>query len=498
MRHLHSAGVSDMDDKPKDSGKLKLRNTDTNRFKVDTGRLRVQPTPGVPREADKQGAGETQQSNTFVDPISLRDTSTSKLKRLDGPGAVGTTVVPASAASEKKSETVRLKVVRATPRPGTLPPSAAPLANVPLSVPAEAEKKEDTAPQAAETPSATPILTVPQIKLPPQAEAPESIKPGATTNIAAEYPQEPIVGDQVPPSAAKISLRVPTPAVETPKTEQPTPDSEVAKPAAPTPQELSTDTASLQKTPPSKATAEAIPSSTIKLSIKKPTGAPLPTPGGSQPSAPVAEAQPQPAAPAPPKLPSTATTGLKIRPSATSGGTVVAPAPVADGGQTARIEAPPAASATVKVSPAALMPPSTGAKISLKKEAVEPVAAPEAAAPASPAESAQPTPSSSTVAVKAPTPESSAGGTGKGLRLSGKAGKTVSVPAPGAAAKKPDGEQAAVTSDKPSEAQAAPALTPGHLPVAGISKLEAVSALVATVALAVTLFSLVMSLLKQL
>jgi hypothetical protein len=481
-----------MGDKLKDSGRLKLRNTDTNRFKVDTGRLRVQPTPEAASEVSKHKAGETQQNEVFVDPISLRDTSTSKLKRLDGPGAVGTTVTPASLAPEKKSETVRLKVVRATPRPGTLPPSAAPLANVPLSAPVESEKRE-----APASPEAAPKLTVPEIKLPPKPISSETFKPGATTNIAAEYPQEPIVGDQVPPSAAKVFLQ--KPAVEDDLPSEPT----SAKPSAapglstdtaslqvPPPAKpsaapgLSTDTASLQVPPPAKPAADVVPTSTIKLSIKKPEGAPLP-PSAATPPAPAAE----PAAPA--KLPSTATTGLKIRPAAGSGGTVVAPAPAADGGQTVPVAPPPAASATVKVSPAAVLPPSTGAKISLKKDP-EP-AAPEtgAGAPAEPA-----TPSSSTVAVKMPVAEDSpADPAKKGLRLSGKAGKTVSVPAPGSPAKKPEDAAAQAKEEGAPEEMSAP--QPEQLPALGISTLESISAIAASVVLAVTLFSLLMSLIKQ-
>ncbi len=480
-----------MDDKPKDSGKLKLRNTDTNRFKVDTGRLRVQPSPEAASEISKQGAGETQKSNNYVDPISLRDTSTSKLKRLDSQGTVGTTITPASAAAEKKTETVRLKVVRATPRPGTLPPSAAPLANVPLSSPSEMDKPEATAsevPQSAEISAEMPKLSIPPIKLPPRPEPPESIKPGGTTNITADYPQEPIVGDEVPPSAAKISLEVPEASVKVQEESPPPVIIPVEKPAASATQGLPTDTANLQTVTPSKPAAEAVPSSTIKLSIKKPTGAPMPAPGSSQPPAPQPEAQP--AIPVPPKLPSTATTGLKIRPSATSGSPAVSPAPGTDSGQTAQVAPPSAAGATVKVSPAALVAPTNGAKISMRKEAVEPEAAPAAAAEPS-------TPSSSTVAVKTPVPESPAGGTGKGLKLSSKAGKTVSVPAPGTAAKKTEGDQVAGVSAKAVAADSVvqPA---SSMSGAGLSMLESVSAMVAAAALAVTLFSLVMSLLKQL
>ncbi len=482
-----------MDDKPKDSGKLKLRNTDTNRFKVDTGRLRVQPTPEVASEISKQGAGETQKNAAFVDPISLRDTSTSKLKRLDGQGTLGsTTITPASGAAEKKTETVRLKVVRATPRPGTMPPSAAPLANMPLSAPPETEKQEAPAPVAAvpldsDMPAEAPKLTIPQIKMPPRPDLPDYVKPGATTSITPDFQPEPIVGEEVSPAAAKISLQVPAAVIQVPQEAPPAAQVPEAKPFASATQGIPTDTSTLQTVTPSKPPAEAVPSSTIKLTMKKPAGVPLPEPGSSPAPAPAPQAQQ--VTPAPPKLPSTATTGLKIRPSATSGSTVVTPAPGPDSGQTAAVAPPPAAGATVKVSPSAIVPASGAAKISLKKEA----AAEPAVAPAPAAEPA--TSSSSTVAVKTPVPETPAKSTGKGLKLSGKAGKTVSVPAPGSSAKTPEGEPA----DASAKAEAAASVVQtGARPLAGISMLEGVSALVAAVALAVTVFSLLMSLLKQL
>ena len=321
------------DNKPKDSGKLKLRNTDTNRFKVDTGRLRIQPTPEVASEISKQGAGETQKSTAFVDPISLRDTSTSKLKRLDGQGAVGTTITPASAAAEKKTETVRLKVVRATPG-GTLPPSAPPC-QCAFSAPAETTDN-------------------------PQTETSETIKP-VRHQYCCQKSQEPIVGDHVSPTAVKISLKAPETPAPVPQ-EAPAPTAaqaakpvesamqglptetdtfqkiaptaaaaQAAKPVESAMQGLPTETATFQKIAPSKPSTsaesttqglsretmtfqksasskpavEAVPSSTIKLAIKKPTGVPLPTPDSSPAATP--QPEPQEATPIPPKLPSTAT-----------------------------------------------------------------------------------------------------------------------------------------------------------------------------------------------
>ena len=62
-------------------GKLRLKNTDTNRFKVDNeGQAPLSPAGGPQVAAPHaNNPGATQ---AVVDPISLRDTATGRLRRL--------------------------------------------------------------------------------------------------------------------------------------------------------------------------------------------------------------------------------------------------------------------------------------------------------------------------------------------------------------------------------------------------------------------------------
>lgn len=412
-----------MDSKNPDPGKLRLRNTDTNRFKVDTGRLKTPPPAQPAADSEAPKAGQTQKAADYVDPISLRDTSTSKLKKLDGIKSA-----PAAAAPEKKSETVRLKVVRATPRPGTLPPTAqAPLANVPLS-----------APESEPAPA------------PPEEKPAISIKPGATTSLAAVYPEQSYVGDKdseaspgLPTETSTLQVSKPAPKESAPEAPAPLsmPKAEEAKPAE---------------------SEKPLSSSTIKLAVKKP---PMPA------------AAPEKAEEAKPEVPKPA--ALKIRPAAAEAAEPAAP--VAD--QTVAVKPMPpsdSAGATVKVTPAPAAAPKIGLKLGVKKDdsAEATVAVPPAAAAAAGGE-----------------PGSAAA---KGLRLSKSAAKTVAVPLPGTPP-----EPGAAEAGKPEDA-AQPAPAPSQIPLpdskpmpTGISTLEAVTALVAALALAVTVFSLVMSLLKQ-
>ena len=325
---------------------------------------------------------------------------------------------------------MRLKVVRATPRPGTLPPTAqAPLANVPLS-----------APESEPAPA------------PPEEKPAISIKPGATTSLAAVYPEQSYVGDKdseaspgLPTETSTLQVSKPAPKESAPEAPAPLsmPKAEEAKPAE---------------------SEKPLSSSTIKLAVKKP---PMPA------------AAPEKAEEAKPEVPKPA--ALKIRPAAAEAAEPAAP--VAD--QTVAVKPMPpsdSAGATVKVTPAPAAAPKIGLKLGVKKDesAEATVAVPPAAAAA---------------AAAGGEPGSAAA---KGLRLSKSAAKTVAVPLPGTPP-----EPGAAEAGKPEDA-AQPAPAPSQIPLpdskpmpTGISTLEAVTALVAALALAVTVFSLVMSLLKQ-
>ena len=59
--------------------KLRLKNTDTNRFKVETGSMPAIKPPSAPPVRSPETPEATQ---TINDPLSLRDTATGKLKRV--------------------------------------------------------------------------------------------------------------------------------------------------------------------------------------------------------------------------------------------------------------------------------------------------------------------------------------------------------------------------------------------------------------------------------
>lgn len=268
--------------------KLKLKNTDTNRFKVATGRMPKLSTPeettAAPEEAASQGA--TQQdiavnkasvTQPISDPLSLRDTATGKLKRISDSQEAASALAPqpistpAGAPQGAKTETVRLKVVRSASRP-----------TVNLT---------ETGPQAAPPPRPTISLT--------PAAAPQ--------------------GAEAPAAAAPAKPETPT------------------APAAAIAEEDSVDGK------PVTATATKISSSTIKLNIRKPGAPPA---AGTSPGQTVQVAPPDEAAAAtaaPPPVPGTSST-LKIRP---ADGSAPAPAAAADSsaGATVKIKAPPPSTA---------------------------------------------------------------------------------------------------------------------------------------------------------
>lgn len=431
--HITNTRGFSMGNKLHDSSRLKLKTTDTNRFKVDTGRLKVSPAPAADElSADRMKAGQTQKASDYIDPMSLRDTSTGKLKRVEGVGAASAAsgLMPSSASSEKKSETVRLKVVRATPRPGTTPPSSSPpLAKVPLSSP-DQTKAAVVAPQDD------------TIKL--QGVQPKAMqKPGATTDISADAEKVQYVEAEAP-----------------------------AEKAAPV-------TPAVQVTPAASTPASELSSSTIKLSVKKP--------GPAEASAAAAAVKPAeaPAAAAKP--------ALKIRPVAQepakpeaaaeatltdADSTAVAKSPLDTSGQTIQV-APPSAGETVQVKApapkisikkdAAEAPAASGIKLAVKKDAEEPV-----------------TPASETVSVTPPQADDK-----KKITLPGSAAKTVSVPAPGVKAAEEKKEESAEKVAVESVVQVA------DDKAGQISTLQFICASVAGLALVAVLYNLVMGMLKH-
>lgn len=299
--------------------KLRLKNTDTNRFKVETGSMPVikppAPTPG--------GAETPEATQTISDPLSLRDTATGKLKRVTDTQTSASALAPSqvtpAAGEAPKTETVRLKVVRSS-KPGvTLGPGA----------------------QAPARPP-TPGINVGTVKFGDRAAPlPPGLKPSSRREDAVEPEATPATPTAEAPAAAPPPLAAPAPAAAKPD------DSETASPAA----------ATSQVTPPETKPRSAA-SSTLKINIMRP---------GPATAAPAAAA-PAAEAPADDSVGSDVGT-IKIKPVVGSGSGKPA---VPSAGATVKVK-PPDPSAPL---------PTTGKKLSLRKSSDDSAAGATQAVPA--------------------------------------------------------------------------------------------------------------------
>jgi hypothetical protein len=152
--------------------KLTLKQTDTSRLKTDTGRIKTdaagQPAkPVLPPGAEAPPpapAAAPQQTVRLTDPMDMRDTDTTRLRRVSPEGdkaATGAAVAPgtpsAPAARKPSTETVRLKVVREqkqTPIPAAAGTDAAPSQTArlrPPVLPAKPTAAPPPPPPAAQT-----------------------------------------------------------------------------------------------------------------------------------------------------------------------------------------------------------------------------------------------------------------------------------------------------------------------------------------------------------
>ncbi|MGI5923986.1 MAG: hypothetical protein ACOX9E_08580 [Lentisphaeria bacterium] len=455
--------------------KLKLKNTDTNRFKVATGRMQKLSTPDEAAEqqevAPQDGVvNKASVTQPISDPLSLRDTATGKLKRITDTQEAASALAPQPLSAPgappqgAKTETVRLKVVRSAARPTVNltegGPQVAPPARPTISLtPAAAPQSAEAAPEApvAAAP-ATPPPAAPAV--PPAAAAPA--EPTAPTEPAKVKSETQTVPKIPKPSATPAAAATPPTAAEE--------DSTDGKPIA--------------------AAAPKVSSSTIKLNIRKP-GAPAAAEQTVQVAPPDAERTAQVSPPteaagtptAPPPVPGASST-LKIRPADGSAPAPAAAAPDSSASATVKIKAPP---------------PATGGdkkKITLRKD-LPPVTTPEPAPPVPPAAAAtaataepeSPAPESAqTVAVPAPPAEQKKGGLKIRTGGASSAATQAAVPPPAAAA---------AAAEKSEEA---PAPVESAFPAGageGVSVLELVTTSVAAIAVVVSIVRFVLDMVQQ-
>ncbi len=322
-------------------GKLRLKNTDTNRFKVDNeGQAPLTPAAG-PQVASPH-ANDPGATQTVVDPISLRDTATGRLRRLSenqsgtasvspnptGPAPVGQGAVP-------------LRIVHQENKPAASPMSTA-TAQIKLRIPGANAPAAAPASPAAPASSAAPATPEPA-PAPAPAAAPKTAS--STIKLNIRKPAAPA------PSAATTAT--PAPAAV------PAPAAAPAPQAAPAPAPDSNTLKIRPKTPGLKPPTEnAAASATVKL---KPM--PAPTPNAGQTTvvpAPQEGGAPAAAAGNPPPLTPSATgskPSLKLKKEEAPAKEATLPpgtpaAPAAPPASSAATQAPPAQRTTAPKAPA--------------------------------------------------------------------------------------------------------------------------------------------------
>ena len=259
-------------------GKLRLKNTDTNRFKVDNeGQAPLTPAAG-PQVASPH-ANDPGATQTVVDPISLRDTATGRLRRL----------------SENQSGTASVS-------PNPTGPAPVGQGAVPLRIVHQENK-----------PAANPMSTATaQIKLRiPGANAPAAAPASPAAPATPEPAPAPAAAPKTASSTIKLNIRKPAaPAPSAATTAAPEPQAAAPAPAAPAPQAAAPA--------PAAAPVSTPDSNTLKIRPKTP-GQKLPTENAA----------------------ASATVKLKAMPAPNAGQTTVVPAPQEGGAPAAAAGNPP-------------------------------------------------------------------------------------------------------------------------------------------------------------
>ena len=200
-----------MSEEQSDKLKLNLKTTDTNRFKIEAEQPAEKPAEQLPKTEAKPGQ--------IAELEAQRKVNTGNFKRIDvtGQAPSSTTAVPGMGdGGLKKSETVRLKVVRATP---SAAPAAGPAAS---TVKLNLKKTDEATPAAAPAPSPANTST---LKLRPTTPTPAEPSAANTATVKVSLPNAAATVAVEPPKAEKPAAA--TVAVE-PPTEAP---AEGAKPA---------------------------------------------------------------------------------------------------------------------------------------------------------------------------------------------------------------------------------------------------------------------------
>ncbi len=394
--------------------KLRLRTTDTSRFKTE------QPNASAEKPAFAGvSPNATVPTSQINDPVSHLNNSTGRLKKVtmnDETQATAISPLGAAGAGTKKNETVKLKVVKAN-----APAAPGPAAQAPLSL----DGVNNAAAQPKSPSTSTGSLKLPKLGGLRLANATTSVPaptPGATTAAPAPVADASTAAGITKPavSTATAALKLPMRAT----LKRPT-----ATAAVPTPAE------------PQAAAPAAAPSASAEPQGAAPAAAIAPAePQGAAPAAAISEpasgVTQVTAAPAPEAAASANnirnTTTLKIRP--VSGTKSTGPTP-GSASATLKITPPGVAKPVAEAAPAAGAAngdtglKQTGVKLSLKKSEGD-SAAKTVTTPAPTASGTGSGDAAATVAMPAPAAPAAKGG----LKLKkDDAAATVAMPAPAAA-----------------------------------------------------------------
>ena len=223
-----------MSEEQSDKLKLNLKTTDTNRFKIEADQSAAQSAEQLPK---------TEAKPAQIDELEAqRKVNTGSFKRVDvsGPSPASTTTVPGMGdGGLKKSETVRLKVVRATPGGAPAAGSAAPTVKLNLKKPDEPVAAPAPAPTTSSAPAPAQTST---LKLRPTTPAPAEQSAANTATV------------KVPTTNASATV-----AVEPPKEEKPAAATVAVEPPAAAPAEGAKPALKLNKPKPAAATVAVEP-----------------------------------------------------------------------------------------------------------------------------------------------------------------------------------------------------------------------------------------------
>lgn len=222
-----ASGADAGKEKDTDSKRIKFRKTETSRLKAvveESGKDKDKVTlPTTAKPVPKAPPGRT----SVVDPMALRDTNTSKVKRVQAAkdsSPLATVSLPSEGGEHKKTETVQLKVVQQKKK--ELDEEMSPSSTVRLKAPGTGPSVAIPKARPAATPRDTMKISLPKLEKkesePPGGDsATVSLKPAPT-----ESPVPPVEAQKTAKVAAPPTVKTSTTVLEKARPKKKTQDTE--------------------------------------------------------------------------------------------------------------------------------------------------------------------------------------------------------------------------------------------------------------------------------